>query len=608
MEAAIDTLRTYIESLTSVIYIPHFDFSMVDKLIDEVADGEDIIEYHEGFGKLDFNTKELLEVQNLEKFLSEFTVGTLNECILLLKDIHHYLDKPEIVSRIKHIAHKNRYSNDYYATIIIISGQKNIPSELAPLLTILELELPHQEQIASIIQQYKNDYYFDIDQETIEHLAACLHGLSEFDIHQILNQCYHHGGFIGMEDKEEILRLKYGLIREQTNLKFVQSKKTLYDIGGVDHLKAWLVKKSKIFQNIELASSFGVEIPKGVLLSGFPGTGKSLMVKAAANLFELPLFKLQLTDFLQELGEDAKEKFNKAIQIVEFLSPCLLWIDDLGMNRIANEHTSSTAVDILRLYDLIIHWLKSKEAPVFVIATSYELLHLPKVFLNSRIFDASFFLDLPTPYERGKIFEIHLRSRNKWHEEIDMVELIQYSENYCGADIELVVKNVITNTFVEGKSKVETEDLVQEINQIKPMISMMKDQMSNYLEILHKYDIKLAGREPSKLFAFAGTNPSEHMNSKANHVDQHKHQSLIEKSLQPEPLVTKVKQEATLLPSNIDPKKRKEERPYLEPSNSQEENLFNFLEERNAKEDSFPYSSDSISSDWDMNGDYSSVH
>lgn len=597
MEAAVQTLKTYIESLKSIIYIPHFDFQMIDKLIFRLLEGQHIYEYHEGFGKVDFINKKLISDQSLLSFLSEFTTDHLEDSLIVLKDIHHHLRDPQIISRLKHIAFKNLYNNDFFGTVIIISSQNNIPSELEKFTTVFEVEKPSEEQIIHIIKGYSESLHFHIREEVVSRLANNLCGLNEFDIFQLLNQAYHHGGKIGLKDRDLFQKEKYEFIKKGTTLEFINSHNTLYDIGGLDELKSWLIRKSRIFKDIQLAKTFGVQIPKGLFLTGLPGTGKNLLVKATANLFEIPLFRLNLIYWKGKDPDSIEKQWAKVVQTVEMLCPCILWID--GIDSHANQHDDHAYYLSTILISMITDWLKIKDKPVFVIGTTNNLMLLPEVVLRERVFDDYFFIDLPPSFERGKIFEIHLTKYAKWNENIDPVPLINATEGYSGADIEVVVKNTIENLFINGKGSLTTEDLLETIKAFKPLAAALEKEIAENKKILQQYNFKLADSQilsqEGKLHhenGFDSDQSYQKLIENENYIDQYKPVSL-EKT-------------ATLDSLESESTYQNEEHTVSTIVVDQDKDLISLLEETN-QEENYPFSSDSLSSDWDLNGDYSTL-
>jgi SpoVK/Ycf46/Vps4 family AAA+-type ATPase len=325
-------------------------------------------------------------------------------------------------------------------------------------------------------------------------LALYFKGFGEFEIIQILNLAYQRSGAIKDSDIEFILEEKKQIIKKSGMVEILDFKENVDDIGGLENLKEWLRNKAKIFNQLEKAIEFGVDIPKGIMIVGMPGCGKSLTAKATAKLFNVPLLRLDVGKLLGKYVGESEDNMRRAISITEAVAPCILWIDEIekafagvgGAN--GNEVTT-------RLFGYFLTWMQEKNSSVFVVATSNDISNLPAEFLRKGRFDEIFFVDLPNDDERKNIFELHLKKRGKWNKDIDSIKLIKESKEYSGADIEAVIKDCIEKSFIINKSKIETEDLLNVIKTTKPMAISLKDKIEKLRETLAKLDVKNASRK-----------------------------------------------------------------------------------------------------------------
>ena len=275
-------------------------------------------------------------------------------------------------------------------------------------------------------------------------------------------------------------------------LEIVNFKENIDDIGGLEILKDWLTRKANIFQNLDKAIKFGVDVPKGIMIVGMPGCGKSLTAKATASLFEIPLVRLDVGRLLGKYVGESENNMRKALKLSESISPCVLWIDELEK---AFAGVGSEGGDVTtRLFGQFLTWMQEKENTVFIVATANDISKIPPEFLRKGRFDELFFVDLPNAEERRKIIEIHLKKRKKWNKSIDSIALIQKTEGFNGADLEAVVKEAIEDAFIDGKDKITTESLLETIKNTKSISSTMKEKIDKIRETIKKMDIKKASQ------------------------------------------------------------------------------------------------------------------
>lgn len=493
MSSVIHTLTSYVDALRPIIYIPHFDFVKVDKIIKEVASDEfDILEFNEAHGYVDFQTKLSKEDCTLEQFLKYADDVCNPPAFLVLKDIHHELDNPKIQSLLQNIAVKNMHHEDFYCTVFIVCSKLNIPTEIEAYVTILEITPPSESEISEMIANFAERQRITIEEEVLEEMALSFKGLSEFEITQILNLAYQSNGSINADDKELILKEKEQFIKKSGMLEIINVSETIDDIGGLENLKKWLIRKGKIYNHLERALRFGVDIPKGLLLVGMPGCGKSLAAKATAKLFEVPLLRLDIGKLFGKYVGESEENMRRALKTAEAVSPCILWIDEIekAFSGIG-ESTGGNSVTT-RLFGTFLTWMQEKDSTVFVVATANDISKLPPEFLRKGRFDELFSVDLPNREERRKIIEIHLKKRGHLDIHIDTIQLVKITEGYNGADLESIVKDAIENMYLDGRYSVTTEDLVESINNTKSITDSLKEKMETIRKSMSKIDIKPA--------------------------------------------------------------------------------------------------------------------
>lgn len=473
-KSTVDLLASYVEALHPIIYINHFDFKVIDEAINLIDKNTKIFEFNNALGLIDFKTKSPMYSFDLESFLTYIMdEGWNNDIFIVLKDIHGELNSPKIISLLKRIAENNLYNEKFNVTIFIVSEILVIPRELENYITVFDLPLPTKEEIFKIVNDFIKDLQITVDQDTIEYISIAFKGLNEFQIKQILNLAYQDGGSISREDKALILKEKEQLIKKSGRLEIINFSEKIDDIGGLENLKDWLERKNKIFSKIEKAYRFGVDIPKGVLIVGMPGCGKSLTAKATASLFDFPLVRLDVGRLLGKYVGESEENMRKALQLAEAISPCVLWVDEIEKAFSGMGTSNGTHEVTKRLFGQFLTWMQEKKNNVFTVATANDIAEMPPEFLRKGRFDEIFSVDLPTEEERKEIIRIHLKKRKKWHKEIDLEELAEKSDHFSGADLEAAIKDAIETAFINDKEKIYTEDLLESIKKTNPIYNTL---------------------------------------------------------------------------------------------------------------------------------------
>lgn len=515
--STVNILASYVDALHPIIYINHFDFHVIDAAIAQLGEQAQCIEFNNALGLVDFKTKSPIQECSLEEFLKmTMDDGFEKETFLILKDIHKELNDPKIIALLKRIAENTLYMEDYSATIFIVSEVTVIPRELETYITLFDIPLPTMPEIQTLIREFAAEQGITVDSDIASELALSFKGLNEFQIRQILNLAYQDGGCIDTEDRDLILQGKEQFIKKSGMLEIIKVTETPDDIGGLENLKDWLRHKAYIFDHLDTAMKFGVDIPKGLLIVGMPGCGKSLTAKATASLFRLPLVRLDIGRLLGKYVGDSESNLRRALKLSEAISPCVLWIDEIekafaGVGGGESEVTT-------RLFGQFLTWMQEKESTVFIVATANNIDTLPPEFLRKGRFDELFFVDLPTKSERKKILNIHLKKRGKWNKAIDVTELAEETEGFSGADLEAVVKDTIEAAFINSRETITTENLQEVISHTNPLSKTSSTVINRTRQIIHEKGIIPASR----------TTQEEKM---AEPMQMQKHETLPEEKL-----------------------------------------------------------------------------
>lgn len=498
--SARDLMASYIDALYPIIYINHFDFKVIDEIITDITDNRKIVEYNNGLGIVDFKTKSTMKECDLYNFLNLVKDdGYEHAMFIVLKDVHSQLDKPEIVSLLKYIAERNLYNENYNASVFIVSSKLCIPDELEALITVFDMPLPSVSEIRNIMVNFTKDLEIDVTDDVLSEIALSFKGLNEFQVKQILNLAYQDGGCLDFDDKRLIFSQKEQLIKKAGLLEMIPVNESIEDIGGLENLKEWLYKKERIFNQLDKAIKFGVDIPKGIMIVGMPGCGKSLAAKATAKLFEIPLVRLDVGRLLGKYIGESEENMRKALKLSEAISPCVLWIDEIE-KAFSGVGSSGGGSDVTtRLFGQFLTWMQEKENTVFIVATANDISKIPAEFLRKGRFDELFYVDFPNDEERRKIIEIHLKKRHKWNNELDIISIVKLTSGYNGADLEAIVKDAIESCFIECREQLTTEDLKSAQKNIKSISSTLEKRIKEIKEAVKDMDLKPASNPENKM-------------------------------------------------------------------------------------------------------------
>ena len=489
-------LVRYIDAGFPIIYINTFEEDKVDSLIPEISSGKEVYEWNETNGYIDFETKTPLQEDcSLERMLDQLkTPDLLDRKILIFKDITSYLDDPRIVSKVKGLARMINQGVD--ATVIIVSSVLVIPKDIEKYVTILEMDYLNTDEIKTIIRVFvKDNLNHQVDEKLIEEFAFAFKGLTEFEILNLLALSYADDGDLTRKDLRLIFDQKQQMIKKAGILEMIPLKETIDDIGGLENLKAWFIKKAKVYKNMNNAKKYGVDMPKGVLIAGVPGCGKSLNAKAAANLFEVPLLRLDMGRLMGKYVGESEGNLRSAIALAEAISPCVLWIDELEKAFSGIGGSGGGAEVTNRLFGNFLTWMQEKESPTFVVATANDITQLPPELLRKGRFDEIFYVGLPNKEEREKIFNIHIKKRRPQDlKNIRVKELVSITEGFSGADIEGVVKDAIESAFAEDKVSIQTADVIDAIKDTHSLSEIMKEALEKMTKEYENRKFKSASK------------------------------------------------------------------------------------------------------------------
>ncbi|WP_277949328.1 AAA family ATPase [Chromatium okenii] len=326
-----ETIRAHVESHYPLLYLLTHAENEADALIRDLADGRKILEWNMARGMVDFATKRpLIAWCDLATALDNLLDQDLEHHVIVIRDAHLGLrDQPLAIARLKLLVNRILADDDSAVTLFLISSQVLLPPELEKFITLFELPLPDETVISEELDSYTTAYDTNLDAASRSKLALALQGLTRYEIGQLINRSYQRSGKISLDDLDLVLTEKAQIIKKSGILEMLTVREKLEDIGGLGKLKPWLQQKSLVLSNWPEARAFGVEPPKGVMIVGMPGCGKSLTAKATAALFNLPLLKLDMGSLMGKYVGESEGNMRRAIQVAEAVSPCVLWVDEV---------------------------------------------------------------------------------------------------------------------------------------------------------------------------------------------------------------------------------------------------------------------------------------
>ncbi|HTO76939.1 MAG TPA: AAA family ATPase [Thermoanaerobaculia bacterium] len=447
-EARVERLAQHLAKTFYGAPVPLGVWSVVDGL---VVDGNPVPETRD-------------PVKALEAILSAQGKG-----FYLLKDFIGSNDgRPEIVRRLRDVY---RALKDRGRHVLLVSPRLLVPEEVKKEIYIVEYELPDDTEIVRLIDaNARKRFGAEIDESGIKRLALALRGLTADEIGHVLSKVFAQRKTFTDEAFTEILAEKEQMSKKEGVLEFVPPRFSLDDVGGYETLKQWLKKRRTLFSKEALDA--GIPIPKGLLLMGISGCGKSLCVKTISTLWNLPLFRL---DMNMVFGTDNPEStFMRALRSVEAVSPAVLWIDEIEMG--VGGYREGQDPSMSRIFSGFLTWMQEKSALVFVAATANRIHLLPAEILRKGRFDQVFFVDLPNEEERKQIFAIHLKRNRCEVGQFDLVFLAKATKGWNGAEIEQAVVSAVVDSYAEGRPLTE-EDLHRMISATVPLSVTMDEQI-----------------------------------------------------------------------------------------------------------------------------------
>lgn len=463
-----------------IVYIPHFHYELLDATINSILCPKEgyhqivnldihsqIIEY-DGGQKIVVNfedkslNKVLADYVDAVELIKDFTTGRLGDAILLLKNFAEQIQQEKVQSLLAHFSAQYEQGKRHpLNTVIIMSPQpvNTIPLEINRYVTVIDIKAPSKDEIMEEVSLIPiSERYMGQEKDLRIDLCHTLQGLQMYEVRQILNSALiRTGGKLSIKTKQLALEEKKSIVRKSGIIEVVDTDVDFKQIGGLDILKKDLIRKGSIFRNLSLAQKHHVALPKGVLIIGMPGCGKTMIAKSIASEFGVSLLRLDINRLMGQYVGQSEANLRNALATAEAAHPCVLWIDEIE-KAFAGSNGQNNDMLVMRLMGHFLTWMQERDTPVYIVATANDVMR-PE-FMRKGRFDEVYFVDFPNKKERKQIFEMKIKPFRESQDSIfdfsgvkDCAAIVEKMEGeyggFSGAEIESVVNTVIEKKFVE---------------------------------------------------------------------------------------------------------------------------------------------------------------
>ena len=402
------------------------------------------------------------------------------EAVFILKDFHRHMESPVVVRRLRDVGQKFSLNR---RTLVLTAPSIEMPPELASLVEFVDLPLPDQGRLREIIREtYQrlastHTIKLQLDANGVDAMAANLRGLTEEEAERAISQALVARLALSPDCITDVLEAKKAQLKRSEMLEFVDATDNMASVGGLENLKNWLRQRQGAWE--PRAREFGLEAPKGVIILGVQGCGKSLCARAVAGEWKLPLVKFDTAAIYDKYIGETEKRIQKVFEVAEGLAPCVLWIDELE-KVFAGSGPDSASADAgvsARLLASFLSWMQDRKAPIFVAATCNNVTALPPELIRKGRFDELFFVDLPSAAERKQIFAIQLGKRKRNPADFDLDRVAEAAKGFSGAEIESIVQTALYAAF-SAKRELAAEDLLTAISSTVPLSTTRAEEIA----------------------------------------------------------------------------------------------------------------------------------
>ena len=468
----LEKLKLYIKVRHSLIFIKTIEEFRLNNSINDLAKE---LNYDLKIWNFDENGDPI-------KFLEAISKDD-NSAIYIMQDLNLFFKEDglglKLMRKIKNLKISLRNKKKI---IIVTSSISKLHENIKKDFINLDYPLPTYGEIKKEVELFleRNSIGNNLSEHLKDRIILSSLGLTIEQINKIFAKTLIKNRKLDEKCLDQIIEEKKLVIGRDQVLEFYDVKESINNVGGLDNLKRWLKIRSKAFS--QEAKDYGLPATKGLLMLGVQGTGKSLTAKAVSSLWRLPLLKLDIGRVFGSLVGESESRIREAIKIAETISPCILWVDEIDKAFAGMQGAQGDSGTSARVFGTLITWMQEKTKPVFMVATANDISKLPPEILRKGRFDEIFFIDIPNRREREEIFKIHITKTERDVQRYGLLNLVEKSKGFTGAEIEQAVKDAMYLAFADDEREYETEDILQALNDTVPLSEMMKEPIQDLRE------------------------------------------------------------------------------------------------------------------------------
>lgn len=470
-------LELIIDSGVTTVFIETSDEQRVVDLCGRLAqrNGKPLYRWSVATGLLRIEDAPLtrFKPQQLNEVLAQVSQAAIAGVYLFL-DSHPWLDDPLTVRLIREVAQHSAAAH----TLVFVGPHIHIPAELKPHSARFELSLPTREELLEVIHQEsdawgrKNRQSVKANSTVIQAITQNLMGMTLSDSRRLVRRVIYDDGILAEDDIDTLVQAKYKMLDSDAMLTFEIETAKLEEVAGLRHLKKWLRQRQRVF--LARQAPAGLDAPKGILLLGVQGAGKSLAAKSIAGAWRLPLLRLDFASLYDKYYGETERNLREALRTAEIMEPCVLWIDEIEKGLSTDDEGGPSQ----RILGTLLTWMAERDARVFLVATANNIEALPPELLRKGRFDEIFFVDLPRAEVRREIFRIHLLKRAQRIETFDLEQLAAAADDFSGAEIEQAVVAALYTSYAQ-QQQLTMQHLNDELKRTRPLAVVMKEHIDH---------------------------------------------------------------------------------------------------------------------------------
>ncbi len=475
-ESPLRDLEAIIRSRTPLIAVESNEEPQVVRMVRQISQRLQLKAYRwtvsDGLQAFEPMDQPQQSVHKSNELLAYIKTGA-NNCLFVLLDFHPFMQDLLHVRQLKDIALTYR---KHYSTVVLVGYSLQVPEELKPYTAHFKLPLPNADELRAIVLETASEWGAEhgrrdvqTTNKALDLLVRNLAGLTATDARRLAHKAINDDGAISESDIPEVMRAKYELLGRDALLSFEYDTVKFSEIGGMTRLRNWLDVRKSFF----LEQDKSLDPPRGLLLLGVQGCGKSLAAKATAGILGVPLLRLDFGVLYNKYYGETERNLRKALETAEVMSPCVLWMDEIEKGLAADGNDDGLS---RRVLGTLLTWMSERKQPVFLVATANDITQLPPEFVRKGRFDEIFFVDLPGTANRREILMIHLRKRHLDPAQFDLNSLVEATDGFSGSEIEQVIVSGMYTAHAQGR-EIMQDDLLAEIKQTRPLSVVMAEKV-----------------------------------------------------------------------------------------------------------------------------------